>query len=359
MKKGNLLFIIVVLFSLSSMAQNTTGPVQSLAQNTTISGQWFVGLSYSDKTELSSFNLKRGYFTIKTRLNDVLSVRYTQDITTDKEGTDMGNIEMRLKYLYLKLDLKNIDALRNTYFEFGMVHRPWLDFEQKLNGYRVQGKMYADRYNLTSSAGFGVSYTGLLGGKIDKEYQSRVSNDYPGRLGSFAVGVYNGGGYHALEKNNNKIVEGRLTLRPLPESLPGMQISYSLSYGKANTEGNDSEYRMNLFYLSTQSEYHKLLATYYKGKGSYGDDYIDDSGISYKNDGFSLFGEIFIPLTPLSVFSRYDSFTTHQLADESQETFIAGAAYRFMKNKVLLNYDQNRRGEIITRIYELALEINF
>jgi len=345
------------MISVPAMAQDT--PAQSLISNTTISGQWFLGLSYNQGDDNSAFKLKRGYFTIKTRLNDVLSVRYTQDITTDKEGSDIGNVEMRLKYLYLKLELKTIESLRNTYFEFGMVHRPWLDFEQKLNGYRVQGKMFVDRYELTSSAGFGISYAGLLGGKIDQDYQDRVSKDYPGRLGSFALGIYNGGGYHALEKNNNKIFEGRLTLRPLPESFPGMQISYSLSYGKANTESNSSDYSLNLFYLSTQSQYHKLMGTYYTGSGSYDDDYIDESGVSYKNSGYSVFGEVFIPKTPLSVFSRYDEFTSHQLTDQTQQTVIAGITYSFLKNKVLLNFDQNKRGDITSRIYEIALEINF
>lgn len=357
MKKASLLLFTLALSLASVLAQNK--PLQALIHNTSFSGQWFLGLNYSNKDNISSFNLKRGYFTIKTELNDVISVRYTQDITTDKEGSDIGNVEMRLKYLYLKLDMKRVEALKNTHFEFGMVHRPWLDFEQKLNGYRVQGMMFADRYELTSSAGLGITYAGLLGGKIDEDYQKRVSKYYPGRYGSFAIGIYNGGGYHALEKNNNKIFEGRLSLRPLPESLPGMQLSYSLSYGKANTEENDSDYRMHLFYLSSQGQYHKLMGTYYKGSGSYGDDYIDDSGLSYKNDGYSVFGEIFIPKTPLAIFSRYDLFTSYQTENQIQKTFIAGLTYRFLKNKVLLNYDQNKTGDITWRIYELALEINF
>jgi hypothetical protein len=359
MRKASISSVFLLIISLASTAQETEKTAQSIIQNASISGEWFLGYNYNDKTDISSFNLKRGYFTIKTRLNDVISARYTQDITNDSEGGDMGNVEMRLKYLYLMLELKNIEALKNTYFEFGMVHRPWLDFEQKLNGYRVQGKMFVDRYDLTSSAGFGITYAGLLGGEIDKDYQNRVSKDYPGRLGSFSIGLYNGGGYHAFERNNNKIVEGRLSLRPLPESLPGLQLSYSLSYGKANTELNESDYRLNLFYLSTQSEYHKLLATYYRGEGSYGDDYIDDSGISYKNDGYSLFAEIFIPGSAISVFSRYDTFTSHQDVDEIQETIIAGLTYRFLKNKVLFNFDQNKANGAITNIYELALEINF
>ncbi|MEE4116252.1 MAG: hypothetical protein V2I37_08785 [Marinilabiliaceae bacterium] len=357
--RRNLLLLTFLLLAAKIYSQNNAGSINSLISNTSISGQWFLGLSYDTDAEISSFNLKRGYFTIKTKLSDVLSVRYTQDITTDREGSDIGNVEMRLKYLYLKLDMKNIEALRNTYFEFGMVHRPWLDFEQKLNGYRVQGKMFTDRYNLTTSADFGITYEGLLGGEIDRDYQENVSKDYPGRLGSFAIGVFNGGGYHALEKNNNKVLEGRLTLRPLPELVPGVQLSYSFSYGKTNTVLSNGDYSLNLLYLSTQSRYHKLMGTWYTGKGSYDDDYMDQDGFSYKNDGYSVFAEIFIPETGLSLFSRYDKFISHQESDVEQDTFISGLTYTFIKNKVLIHYDQNKKNEQLVRTVELALEINF
>jgi len=62
----------------------------------------------------------------------------------------------------------------------------------------------------------------------------RRLTDYPGRYGSFSLGIYNGGGYHAKEKNQNKVLEGRLTLRPLPAALPGLQLSYFGLVGKGN-----------------------------------------------------------------------------------------------------------------------------
>ena len=101
------------------------------------------------------------------------------------------------------------------------------------------------------------------------------------------------------------------------------------------------------------------MGTYYTGLGSYDDDYIDEDGLSYKNDGYSVFGEIFIPGTGFSVFSRYDKFTSHQENDIIQDTFLAGITYRFMKNKVLINYDQNKMDDQLVHFYEIALEINF
>ncbi|MDT8402025.1 MAG: hypothetical protein RQ743_10045 [Bacteroidales bacterium] len=358
MKKFPVLIAAVFLTLVTGYSQDSKEGLAFL-QNTTISGEWFLGFGYNDYTEISTFYLKRGYFTIRTKINDVFSVRYTQDITTDTEGSDMGNVEMRLKYLLLKVNLINTDFLKDTYLEFGLVHRPWLDYEQKITGYRVQGKMYTDRYDLISSADFGVTYSGLLGGEIDQEYRDRVSSYFPGRYGSFSFGIYNGGGYHALEVNNNKIIEGRLSIRPMPDKIPGVQLSYSFSYGNSNTALNNAKYRLNIFHLSSISEKHKLMLQYYQGTGGHGDNYIDAEGLSYRNRGYSGFAEIMIPGTSLALFSRYDKFISYQDAEQIQNTFIAGLTYRFLRNKVLLNFDQNENMGIYTRIYELALEINF
>ncbi len=102
-------------------------------------------------------------------MNDVFSVRYTQDITLDKEGNDAGNVEIRLKYVYLKIKLDQFNLLKYSYLELGLVHRPWLDFEQNVNKYRVQGKMFLERYSIKNSADFGLFYTGLI------EYKQKLS----------------------------------------------------------------------------------------------------------------------------------------------------------------------------------------
>jgi len=62
-----------------------------------------------------------------------------------------------------------------------------VEYEQKLTGYRVQGKMFTERYDLISSADFGISFAGLIGGEINQEYQDRVSSNFPSRFGSFFI----------------------------------------------------------------------------------------------------------------------------------------------------------------------------
>ncbi len=358
MKKSLALTVTGLFLSLALFPQNEKEQL-SLIHNTTVSGEWFLGFGYDNENNICNFRLKRGYFTIKTRLNDIFSVRYTQDITNDMEGGDSGNVEMRLKYLLLKAEIDKIGFLTNTYFEFGLVHRPWLEYELKLTGYRVQGRTFSDRYDLLSSADFGISYTGLIGGEIDREYQEKVSSYLPGRYGSFSFGVYNGGGYHAFEKNNNKIIEGRVTLRPAPEKVPGILLTYTFSLGKSNTVSNNADYRLHIFHLASMSSIHKFMAQYYTGLGGYSDDYVNDTGYSYRNRGYSLFGEFIIPKTGFALFSRYDKMISFQESKIETNTYIAGITYRFLKNKVLLNCDQSETMGVWSRLYELALEINF
>lgn len=363
-------FILIFLLSISSLlfAQENEqqNKLNALIDNTRISGQWFLAHEYNITEDINQFKLKRGYFTFKTRLNDKFSVRYTQDITLDEEGEDAGNVEMRLKYLYIAMDPFDKGFFDHFQAEFGLIHRPWLDYEQSINPYRVQGRMFAERYHMLNSADFGIAFSGLIGGKMDKEYQKNIDKKHPGRYGSYAFGVYNGPGYHAAEVNNNKTVEGRLSLRPMPDLTPGLQFTYAFIYGNANIPDNKAKFNMNVFFVSQQSKYLTLTGQYLWGTGnSSGSLYIPAEKDSYDNEGFSFFGELKIPNTSFAIFGRYDDFVNYyefpQLTSELEyETAIAGLAYRFLKNKIILDYNQfiGADGSTEEQV-ELAVEIRF
>lgn len=354
-------FYFIVANEIVAQEQNTEPSVKSLIKNTSISGQYFIAYDYNDSKKLHDFRLKRGYFTLKTKLNDMFSVRYTQDITLDNEGSDAGNVEIRLKYLYLKAKLSKINFLKNTYIEVGLAHTPWLDFEQHINRYRVQGTMFSDGDKLLTSADFGLTFAGIIGGKIDEKYQKEVNKKEAGKYGSFAIGVFNGGGYHAIEKNSNKTFQSRISIRPLPNIIPGIQLSHGFFYGKANR--SDTTYIpdaiLNIFMLSSESKYHTFTAQYTIGSGNYSGKYIDSNNKSIDNEGFSFFGEFKIPKSKFALFSRYDNFKLYETTTNTKETIIAGLSYNFLKNKILIDYQQVKTPSATINYYELALEIAF
>jgi hypothetical protein len=351
----------MVIFIVSLNAQNENGSyLTSLKNSTTISGQYFMGYYYDTDSRIQNFTLRRGYFGLKTDLNKTFSIRYTQDITLDKEGGDAGNVEIRLKYLYLKAKLDIIPFMKDSYLEFGMVHRPWLELEQHINQFRVQGKMFVERYDIIGSADFGLTMIGLFGGKIDKGYRDRVNSKEAGRYGSYAIGVFNGGGYHAIEQNSNKTIESRITLRPFPGFMPGLQFSHGFAYGLGNIAVEPiPDFIMNVFMVSSESIYHKATAQYYMGKGNDAGDYVDDSGNALNNQGYSFFGEFYIPKTDFSVFGRYDYFSQDDEIQTEINTIITGVAYRFLKNKVLLDWQRSKYPAETVDYFELALEIGF
>lgn len=360
MKIGRFVLFLVIIFTIQARGQDDARTLDRLEQNTEISGNWFLAYTFNDRKNLNQYGLKRGYFTVKTKLNEMFSTRYTQDVTLDQEGSDAGNVEIRLKYLYIKAELERMAALQNSYFEFGLVHRPWLSFESNINKYRVQGKMFAERHGIINSADFGLTYAGLIGGQINKNYQKKVNSNSPGKYGSFAIGVFNGGGYHSIELNNNKTVEGRLSLRPFYDNIPGLQFTYAWSFGKANLPANTSDFNMNIFMVSYESPRIVLTGEYYTGKGDYEDNYIDLNNNSYDNNGFSLFGELKIPGTNFSLIGRYDDFTSFQEKDFNSNIMVGGLAYRFLDSKMVIDYNRNTTtGEGTVNDLEAALEISF
>lgn len=363
MKKN---FTIILLFvSLAfpglifSQQSDSTKLLKSLVANTSISGLYFISYNYSDDDEIQQFTLKRGYFTVNTKLNDILSVRYTQDITLDKEGSDAGNVEVRLKYLYLRAQLPDISLINKSFVEVGMINRPWISFEQTINPYRVQGTMFLERHKILPSADFGIRYAGLFGGEIGKEYQNDVNKSEPGKYGSFSIGIYNGGGYSNIELNNNKVLESRISLRPFPGKFPGFQLSHGFLVGKANMADSVADYTMHVLMLSSESKYHKITGQVYKGKGDADGVYINNTNEALENDGYSVFGELFIPRAHLALFARYDHFRTHENSIREKQVFIAGISYRFLKNKLLFDYQHDKTTGSITNFYEIALEIAF
>ncbi|MBD3375932.1 hypothetical protein GF406_12925 [candidate division KSB1 bacterium] len=346
-------------FSQSDDSQLFTDPSISL------SGQWFLGYEKGEVgvKAYNEFLLKRGYITVKKEFNKHLSGRITPDISVDQEGDGEGDIEMRLKYCYLRYKFDDIGWFTDPYFEFGLVHRPWLDFQQQINGYRVQGTMFLERNGFLNSADYGVTCVALLGGKIDQAFQDRVSKNSPGRYGSISVGVYNGGGYHAIEKNRNKSFEGRLSIRPFPSQLTGLQLSYTGIYGKGNVEF-EPDFVLSGGYLSYETSVLTFTAMGFTSEGNSSGSYVDDMGEALHNSGYSFFSEIRIPFTSWNFVGRYDYMEQDTRPGSwHNERTIVGVSHYFLGNsKVLLDYDilnTTRPGGRDSHAFEIAVEVNY
>jgi hypothetical protein len=364
MKKWVFLAILLPAFSISVFSQTDVNkPVQTEGTKPVgISGQWFLANQTKyEGNQLTDnlFTLKRGYVTFKKDFNSTFSVRYTQDITLDKEGSDAGNVEMRLKYLYLKINMQDLSIFQNSYVEIGMIHRPWLDFEQHVNDYRVQGKMFLERSNLLNSADFGLNFVTLLGGKIDESYRTNVSSSYPGKYGSFSLAVLNGGGYHAIELSNNKNIEARLSLRPFPSVVPGFQFSLHGIYGKGNSQFNP-DFALKHLCVSYESERAIIIAQAFQAVGNSYGSFLDINNESYETTGASLFGELYLVKKKFSILGSYNSYKLLENQDEYDKRIIGGVCYHFLnKQKLLFDVDHLVSQTGNKTVMEIALELRF
>lgn len=330
-----------------------------------MSGDWFIANSNSKKEGedwKNAFKVKRSYFTLKKEISKVFSVRYTQDITLDNEGDDRGNVETRMKYLYLKIKPNWKGAITGAFFEIGMVHRPWITYEQKVNPYRVQGNMAVERNKLYNSAGFGILVGGNIGPKMDKKYLKEVSSSMKGKWASFAIGLYNGGGYSKFEENQNKVVEGTLHFRPFANSIPQLQLTHGFNIGKGNT-AEEPDFQQFLFHAAYVGKHLNVGVQYHLGKGDYKGKMVDAKNNSLENKGYSIFGEYKFSKIPFSIFARYDYFNIDEIKSEKIRE-IAGVRYTMYKGiHILLTAEnditENRGTKVKDILVDLSLQISF
>jgi hypothetical protein len=223
----------------------------------------------------------------------------------------------------------------------------WLDFEEHVNLYRMRSPMFMERSGIFNSADFGLTLAGSLGPQLSEEYRERVNSKYSARHGSFALGVYNGGGYHGVEVNSNKALEGRITYRPLPDTLGGLQVSGLVISGEGNVVGESEDtpdwntYNAFISYEHTRGA---MTAQYIKGKGNQKGTWTEPDDPSQATDfsGWALFGEWrFGP--HWRVTGGYDRFFRKPGGDDfSFHRVYGGVGYDFGRQNILL-FDVDRR----------------
>ncbi|MGC9331430.1 MAG: hypothetical protein ACP5DZ_06070 [Bacteroidales bacterium] len=333
--------------------------VNKLNAQDKFSGQWFMGFQHQEEEDYNQFLLKRAYISYEKQITPWLSGRITPDITIDSEGMDKGNVELRLKYLYAQFDLPDFLFFTGNNIKTGLTPRPWIGYEQDINIYRSQGKMFLERTHVINSTDFGIHYHSNIGNHYE---QSDFETACPGTYGNVVLGVFNGGGYHALEENKNKTVEWRFTFRPFPEHFGGLLATYHGAWGHGNSVWNNT-FRLNGVHLGYEHKYFVLSGQYYQGLGSFGDDLVSlVANTSIPHDGYSLFGEFRHPKTGLGAWVRYDHQNLEYTDAFAEERIIVSAVWRFYNNnKIILSYDHflEGLGDIPSTIYEVTLEIRF
>lgn len=304
-----------------------------------------------EDSSYNHFRITRGYLTVTKEILPWMHTRITLDTHQDADG----DYKERLKYLYAEFRPPDMGLLTGMKSEVGLGHIPWLDFEEHVNPYRCQGTMAIERAGTFNSADTGISLRGDFAGKLEDAKEKTGNNHYDGHYGSWHLGVYNGSGYHASEKNNNKVVEGRLTLRPMPDLLPGLQLSYFGIYGDGNDKASNGyypDYEVNMGMLSYEHPWVILTGQYFQTEGNAKGKWVDADGDALNTDGYSFFGNLKLPFfdRKFSLFARYDHFDQdddNRIGNDADyDMYVGGLAWDVHKgNMLLLSYETTDYGD--------------
>lgn len=307
----------------------------------------------------NKFAIKRGYFRVDKKITPWLAGHLTYDVHQDSSGSWMS----RLKYLYAQLKPSDLGFLTNMKLEAGLGHIPWLDFQEHVNPFRCQGTMAIERAGTLNSADLGVSLRGNFGGELEDAKARTGNHHYAGKFGSWHLGVYNGSGYHSKENNGNKVIEGRLTLRPLPDLLPGLQFSYFGLYGEGNNKaeqnGEYPDYQVQMGYVSYEHPRVILTGQYFATQGNKDGRWVQpNNGDGLWTSNYSFFGNIKPPVYSLShwldgklnFFFRYDHVDRdkdNKIAnDATYDMYIGGGALEVAHgNYILMDYEYTDMGD--------------
>src|SRR2546422_714573 len=124
----------------------------SRPRQVTVGGVVYTQYVYQLKDTLNHFNtfdITRAYVNVIGRFSGGVGTRVTGDIYRNPSDSSLS---YRLKYAFATYTPQGSPLT----FKVGQIHTPWLDWEEALWDYRVQGTMAMDRAGYLSAADLGV-----------------------------------------------------------------------------------------------------------------------------------------------------------------------------------------------------------
>src|SRR5437773_7613039 len=161
----------------------------------TVGGVVYTQYLYQLKDSVNHFNnfdIARSYVNVLGKFSGGVGTRVTADIYRNTDGS----LAYRLKYAFATYTPQGSPLT----FKLGQIHTPWIDWEEALWDYRMQGQMAMERGGYLSSSDFGLG--------VDGNWNADRVN--------MQVGVYNGESYSGGTGDQRKDLMGRVSVRVKP-----------------------------------------------------------------------------------------------------------------------------------------------
>ncbi|MGD0484940.1 MAG: hypothetical protein ABSB58_09880 [Gemmatimonadales bacterium] len=303
------------------------------AAQTSVSGvayaQWMYTLANdtlkadSNITHINNFDITRAYINVNGSFAGGVKGRVTGDVYRVADGS----LAYRLKYAFVSWTPEGSPLT----IRFGQTFMPWIDWEESLNNYRMQGTMPMERAGYLTSSDFGLAVDGSF------------SHD----LFNFQAGVYGGEKYNGALGDQRKDFAARASYRLLATDdgsrVGGLRVTGYAHVGAPTTGGQRNRFMGMVSYRSNDvtlaAEYGSITDSTTGGASAIGGGGVVAAAHQKKATLLSVYGVYHFPGTRFSLIGRADVLNTNT-ADttvQSKSTrIIAGAAYQLSPNLRLL-----------------------
>ena len=283
------------------------------APTTSVSGVGYAQFVYMAKdtaNHLNTFDVTRAYINVQGSFAYGIKTRVTGDVYRNTDGS----LAYRLKYAFATWTPR--DGKSPLTFKFGQMHTPWLDWEENLWDYRMQGQMAMERPGYLSSSDFGAGVDGNWA--FDKV--------------NMQVGIYNGENYNKPTGDKQKDVMGRVSVRLMGTNQGGKSGGLRLTgYGQIGKPTGGGRRNRFIGMLSYRSKVLTAAAEYASTKDTAS---APTAGLR-KGRVISLYSVVRVPKSKVQLIGRFDSTdpnTASGVINDRTSRIIAGAAYQFSDN---------------------------
>ena len=305
------------------------------APSVTIGGVGYAQFVYhpSDTAKhANNFDVTRAYINVRGRFAHGITTRVTPDIYRVADGS----LAYRLKYAFVAW---TPDSSALT-FKLGMLNTPYVEWEEELWDYRMQGTVAMDRNGYLSSSDFGFLVDGSWGGE-------KVT---------LSAGVINGENYNRPLGDKGKDLSGRLSVRLAATDDPGRTGGLRLTgYGQLGKPTGGGTRQRALGALSYRSKLLTLAGIFSATKDSALTDPVTPTRTGRV---ISSFGVLRVPPSSrLQFIGRVDLVDPDTDVDDNRHTrFIVGIGYQLTPNlRLLADLDHvSYQGGITTPALEIV-----
>jgi len=305
---AGLLAVVGSLVGVRAVRAQGTPPT---TPSVTVGGVAYAQYLYQFKdtaSHVNNFDVTRAYVNVIGKFSGGLATRVTADVYRNTDGS----LAYRLKYAYAAFTPEH-SALT---FKLGQIHTPWLDWEEAMWDYRMQGQMAMERGGFVSSSDFGLG--------VDGSWKKERVNAQ--------VGIYNGENYNHAPGDQRKDAMGRVSVRVLDTDdatrVGGLRLTGYGQVGKPTGGGTRERY---LGMVSYKSKMLTLAGEYARTRDRQEAPAPPATPSTTTIDGevLSFFGVFKIPQSKAALIGRVDvTDPDKDVSDNRQTRFIAGVSYQ-------------------------------